>query len=119
MTAAVNWSEMIGVIAGPMAPSDTRESWLARAARRAGITYRQAKALRYGETRDPKHSVAVSVLSAADRARIDEAMCDARKTAENYHRFAEMLTHVDADFHRHQIDALVAAARILGHRDST
>jgi hypothetical protein len=116
---AVNWSEEIGIIAGPMLPSDTRESWLARAARKAGITFRQAKALRYGETKDPKHSVAVSVLSAADQARMDQARRDVQSVAEIYRSHAASLERIDADFHREQINALVNAARIIGAKDST
>lgn len=118
MSIAVNWSQMIGAIAGPMQPGDTRESWLSRAARRAGISYRQAKALRYGEVTDPKFSVANSVLSAADRARIEEARRDALYVANLCHQHAETLARVDENSHRPEIDALVETARILGGRDS-
>lgn len=113
MSAAVNWSEMIGVIAGPKLPGDTGESWLARAARRAGITYRQAKALRYGETTDPKHSVASRVLSAADQAKIELARHHVNELAS----IIQSLRNVDEDFHRPQIDGLVSAARALGAVD--
>lgn len=117
MSAAVNWSEMIGVIAGPKLPGDTGESWLARAARRAGITYRQAKALKYGETTDPKHSVASRVLSAADQAKIAQAKHHATELADIFQSTATSLRNVDEDFHRPDIDALVAAARVLGAVD--
>ena len=115
MSAAVNWSEMIGVIAGPKLPGDTGESWLARAARRAGITYRQAKALKYGETTDPKHSVASRVLTAADQAKIIQARHHANELATIF----QGLRNIDEDFHRPHIDALVDAARALGAVDRT
>lgn len=54
---AAEMKEHLAGLAGPFADSDTRESWLARAARRAGISYRQAKAIFYGETRDPRASI--------------------------------------------------------------
>ncbi len=41
----------IGSIAGPRGWDDTRESWLARAARRLGLPYRRVRALYYGEAR--------------------------------------------------------------------
>lgn len=119
MSATINWPEMIGAIAGPKLPGDTGESWLARAARRAGITYRQAKALRYGETIDPKHSVASRVLSAADQAKIQQAKHHATELANIFQSVASGLRNVDEDFHGPDIDAYVEAARILGAVDRT
>ena len=46
--------EAIRELAGPRSFTDTRESWLNRAARRAGISFRQAKAFHYGETMNPR-----------------------------------------------------------------
>jgi hypothetical protein len=106
---------MIGVIAGPKLPGDTGESWLARAARRAGITYRQAKALKYGETTDPKHSVASRVLSAADKAKIVQAQHHATELAT----IIQSLRNVDESFHGPQIDALLREARAIGLVDRT
>lgn len=117
MSAAIDWSEMIGVIAGPKLPGDTGESWLARAARRAGITYRQAKALKYGETTDPKHSVASRVLSAADQAKLAQAKHHATELANIFQGTASRLRNVDEDFYGPRIDALIDAARQLGAVD--
>ncbi len=114
----LNWAEEIGVVAGPLQPNDTRESWLARAARKAGLSYRQCKSLFYGQTKDPRHSVASKLLSAADRARIEEARRDAAKLAGVYQSAAHALGNIDENFHRGNIDALVNAARILGSLDS-
>lgn len=63
--SSVEWRDSIADIAGPIGHDDTRESWLARAARKAGITFRQAKALYYGECADPRYSVAMKVRQTA------------------------------------------------------
>lgn len=116
MSTVVNWANEIAAIAGPY--DGNRKSWLARAARKAGVTCRQAKALYYGESINPRHDVASSVLSAADKARIEEARKDAAQIAGIYSRCAEALSNDDPDFHRDKIDALVEAARIVSGRDS-
>src|SRR4051812_40038580 len=65
----LDWQTYIGQVAGPMQSSDTRESWLARAARKSRVSYRQIKALWYGQTTDPRTSTALGVLTAAEKAR--------------------------------------------------
>ena len=47
-------------VAGERKWSDTRESWLSRAAKECGITYRAAKSILYGETENPRGGVAMS-----------------------------------------------------------
>lgn len=89
--------DLVALVAGPRSWSDTRESWLARAARRAGISYRQCKALFYGEIVDPYHRSARLM----------------RDAAEALHRAADTLEHIDPDFHRLQIDARRDLARQL------
>lgn len=42
---------MLCAIAGPRGWNDTREAWLARAARRLGFGHRRTKAIFYGEAR--------------------------------------------------------------------
>lgn len=59
--------ELVASVAGPRSWTDTRESWLARAARKAGISYRQCKALFYGEISDPHHRSARLMRDAAER----------------------------------------------------
>lgn len=113
MDQAVNWRNEISAIAGDFLPTDTKQSWLGRAARRCGLSLRYAQELYYGRITDPKHSVASRVLSEAEQARIEEARRDALKIADVYSRRAEALASIDEDFHRSDIDALVAAARIL------
>lgn len=108
MSRAVVWAAEIRVIAGPVMPGDTRESWLARAARKAGITYRQCKALFYSETVDPKHSVASGVLEAAAKAREE-----ARALAAQFETIAGSLNAKDPDFHSEDVLALIDTARTL------
>jgi len=43
--------EMLATVAGQRGWSDTRESWLARAARRLGFGHRRTRAIFYGEAR--------------------------------------------------------------------
>lgn len=54
-------------LAGVRARSDTRESWIARAARKAGLTHRMARSLFYREIDDPKWSVVAAVRDALRR----------------------------------------------------
>lgn len=104
----INWQEVIGQVAGPMSASDTRESWLARAARRSRVSFRTMKALYYGQSTDPRTSTAVSVLIAAKKAR-DEASA----LASQFENLAGGLNAKDADFFSHDVLALIDAARAL------
>lgn len=119
MNRTVDWASEIELIAGPVRASDTKESWLARAARLSASKFWHVKALYEGKLTDPKYSVAFKILSAADRARIEEAKRDAAKLANIYRSTAHALGNVDPDFHRSSIDALVSAAGILGSLDSS
>ena len=114
MSQCVNWKNEIGIIAGPFLPNDTKQSWLQRAALRCSLSLRHIQSIYYGQITDPKFSVASNILTAADRARIEEARRDAAKLANIYQSTAQALGNVDPDFHRSNIDALVSAARILG-----
>lgn len=118
MPRTLDWPSEIGLIAGNMQPSDTRESWLARAARKSGASFRQIKALYYGEINDPRFSVATKIISAADQARIDEAKRDAQVVARFFNSHAQALASVDPDRNRAEIDAFVEAARIVSSRNS-
>ena len=107
MTTLV-WRDEIATIAGVYKPTDTRESWLARAARKAKISFRQAKSLWYGECVDPKYSVAENVRRAAEQARKE-----ARALASRFETVAGNLNAVDSEFHAADISALIDAARAL------
>lgn len=54
----------IHLLAGPRQASDTRESMIARAARKAGISYRQAKSFFYREAINPSAQAVVAVQRA-------------------------------------------------------
>lgn len=113
MSSAVTFKDDIATLAGPLQPSDTRESWIARAARKARITFRQAKALWYEETTDPKYSVAVNVRSAAEQARKE-----AGELASRFESIAGGLNAKDQDFYSADVSALIDAARALRGMDS-
>lgn len=49
MSATVRANEMLREMCGPRGWNDTRESWLARGARKAGLSLRRARALFYNE----------------------------------------------------------------------
>lgn len=112
MGRVLDWASEIEVIAGPMLAGDTRESWLARAARRAGITFRQCKGLFYGETDDPKMSVGICVVAAAQSAR-EEAL----QLASKFESLAGGMIATDhatnQDIYSADVLALVSAARRL------
>lgn len=103
MGQAINWREQIEAVAGPY--SGNRKGWLSRAARKSGATYRQVKALYYGEMTDPKLSVAEGVLAAA--------RLEAMALASQFESIARGLNATDSDFHCHDITALLDTARKL------
>lgn len=107
-TMQIVWREEIATIAGNYGPHDTRESWLNRAARRARISFRQAKALWYGECVDPKYSVAMSVRGAAEQARKE-----ALELVSRFETAARNLHEIDPDFHQSDIASLIEQARAL------
>lgn len=94
---------LVALVAGPRLWSDTRESWLQRAARRAGISYRQVKAIWYGEITDNHHR-SVRLLQDA---------------AEKYGAIAHAIMAKDADFHVEDIAALLDLARQLRSKAGT
>jgi hypothetical protein len=79
---------LFAVVAGNRAWTDNRKSWIARGARRAGISPRQAKAIFYGEITDPRHRSARLVRDAA---------------AAHYEQIAESLARRDPEFYSAEI----------------
>lgn len=98
--------ELVTAVAGPQTPTDNRETWLRRAARLAGTTYRQAKALFYAEITDPFHPTVTKFKQAAGKH-------EAKRLAEQFERLAVALDHRDTDFHCNEIASLLHAARAL------
>lgn len=105
-SVAIEMKRSIVLLAGTRRDSDTRESMIARAARRAGISFRQAKSLFYGETRDPRASVVESVRSAMKAQEADVLL--ARISA-----LEATLAQVDSEFFGPAVEALRTAARAL------
>ena len=102
MSSAINWRGSIEVLAGDRQCSDTKDSMIARAARRAGVSFRNARALYYGETDDPRFSVG---------RRINEA---AKHQADRFTAIADSLEAKDHEFFREEIDRLRSLARRVG-----
>ena len=94
--------ELVALVAGPRDWHDNRKSWLQRAGRRAGISFRQVKALFYGEITDPTHRSARLMRDAA---------------ANHYEELAASLTARDADSYREEIAAYLDLARSLRRLD--
>jgi hypothetical protein len=90
--------------------------WLSKIARAAGISFRTARSLWNEEIKDPNHLAAKAVRQ---QAQIAEAKRDAEVVANFFNSHAQALANIDADFHREQIDAFVAAARAISSRDRT
>lgn len=104
--------DLVAAVAGPMEWSDNRKSWLARAARRAGVSFRQAWALFYGEISDPEHRTVRAFKQAAGKH-------EAEQLAARFTGLAHALNHRDQDFHREDVAALLSAARLLRGLDRT
>jgi hypothetical protein len=111
MITAIDWKNQIEDIAGPY--DGNRKSWLSRAARRASVSYRQIAGLYYDQVKDPKFSVASSVLSAAEQARIEATRKEAAVLASRFAVTAEGLNAKDPDFFSAEINSLEYAAHLL------
>jgi hypothetical protein len=105
---SVPMRELVAAVAGPILPSDNRESWLRRAARNAGASYRQAKALFYGEIDDPHHRTVSLFRQAAGRH-------EASNLAAQFESIARGLDAADPDFHRDTILALRGVVGLLSN----
>jgi len=82
MNVAAEMKQSIVLLAGPRQETDTRESMIARAARRAGISFRQAKTFFYGETTNPRVRVVERVRAAIENANVAQ---EAKARAEYEH----------------------------------
>lgn len=89
--------------------TDNRKSMFAAAARAAGITWRQAKSLFYGEPVHP--ALAEKVRAAADAKAQKEARDDYRALLARIERLETALRLSDEEFHRPSIDGYRGAAR--------
>lgn len=103
--------DAIAVVAGPRDWGDTRDSWLASAARKSKtISVRMMRSLWNGEIDDEAHW---AVREIRRQAAIAQARREALNVAEQYETIAARLGANDPDFHSQDVAALVHAARIL------
>lgn len=105
----------IKTLAGPRQWNDTRESWLARGARAAGISFRAARAFYYREWADPRASVVDSVRAAVARQnRQSQTEATERDALQELHeRIAVLesrLEKIDPEFHFETLAAIRDAA---------
>lgn len=114
-SAGTPMRDAVSVLAGQWGPVETRESWLARAARRAGVSYRTIKAVWYGEIDNPDHKAAQQILEAAER----HGRREAGELAARLETLTSALRAIDEDFHGPQIDALSSAVVALRVLDRT
>ncbi|MFA7308106.1 MAG: hypothetical protein WC026_15700 [Hyphomicrobium sp.] len=108
---AIEMRKAIIELAGSRAVFDSRMRWLERAAEKAGVSYRTAKALFYCEAANPHISAVEKVRAARARKKKDDAL---HTTANETYadliaritRLEDALRVADEDFHSDQIDAL-------------
>ena len=101
-----NFRELVAEVAGPRAWTDTRETWLDRAAERSGVTYRTMRSIWHGSIKKENHyAIQLLRLAAGRKAALD--------LAAQYESIAEGLATSDPEFHRPHIIALIHAARAL------
>lgn len=107
--------ELIAAVAGPKGWDETRERWLERASRKAGISFRAAKAIFYQEIADPEHR-AIRRLAQAARLREQErqARADTATSIGKLVALRAALAAIDEEFHREPIEQLDEAIRAMG-----
>jgi hypothetical protein len=58
---------LLADLCGPREIHDSRESWLRRGARLAGVSYRQVKSIFYGEIQNPEHRAVRAIRETLER----------------------------------------------------
>lgn len=104
--------ELVAAVAGPKADWGGRDRWFEKAARLAGLSYRQVRGVYYGEITDPENIAVIKLKEAAGKY-------EAERLAEKFDHLAVSLQHRDADFHCEDINSLLVAARALRGLDRT
>jgi hypothetical protein len=94
---------LIVAAAGPRRDTDNRETWLRRAAKDAGVSFRQTKALYYEEIEPDPDSEAVRKFEAAAAARARRGAGD---LAQKFESILEQLEQSTAVLDRGEMDAL-------------
>lgn len=99
--------ELVAEVAGGRTWTDNRKSWLQKAARRAGLSYRSMRALWYGEITDTSRAAKMLRMT-ADRL---TAQQEVGRLAKTFEAIALRLHAKDADFFGPDVSALSEAAR--------
>jgi hypothetical protein len=110
MSVALEMKSSIVSLAGARSDCDTRESMIARAARRAGIGYRIAKAFYYGETANPRSDAVEKVRAAVRQTQEQKARREASELAIQIARLEATLRAIHPDLDRQDLDRVRAAA---------
>jgi hypothetical protein len=105
MSKLLSGRDLVAAVAGPRSFNDTRQSWLNRAARRAGLSYRTVRGIFYGEIDKPDHPC-VRLLQIEAKRRTD-AMDEIASRIETV---ARSMHKTDPDFYGADCAALFEAA---------
>ncbi|WP_316205770.1 hypothetical protein [Bradyrhizobium sp. SZCCHNS1012] len=97
---------LIVAAAGPRLDTDTRETWLRRAADLVGVSFRQARAVYYGEVSGPNCEAVRKFEEAAER-RAREGAAD---LADQFDSLLAQLVPGAAFLDRREVDALYRVA---------
>jgi hypothetical protein len=103
--------EAINILAGPRDWGDTRDSWLARAAKRVeGVSFRTVRSLWYGTINNENHWAARAIQREAE---LTKARQEAKKLAATYESIARGLDVTNTNSNSADVAALLHAARVL------
>lgn len=93
---AINWKRALLDIAEPDFERDNKESLIARAAARAGIPFRTARGLFYGEIEDPKWSVGKRIEQALQKQRALRDEPPVIEARNEYTQLRERISRIEA-----------------------
>jgi hypothetical protein len=109
MSVALEMKSSIVALAGARSDCDTRESMIARAARRAGIGFRIAKAFYYGETRNPRSDAVEKVRAAVRQTQEQRARREAIELANRIATLEAALRSANPDLDSADLDRVRAS----------
>ncbi len=109
MSIALEMKSSIVALAGARSDCDTKESMIARAARRAGIGFRIAKAFYYGETANPRSDAVEKVRAAVRQTQEQKARREAQQLAARIATLEAALRSANPDMDRQDLDRVRAS----------
>lgn len=108
-------------LAGVRGWGETRQRWIEKAARKAGISYRTTKSLFYSEMPDPKASIVARVRQAAEKkltSREGQAQNEFARLESRLRHIEKHLAAIDPDFDRNVVVENGREIHGLGCEDS-